>query len=46
MSPVTTWLQDSLTEVCNLGIHVCIKQHIFRLEVSVHHHVSVAVVYG
>lgn len=36
---------DILTKICNLGIHMCIKQHIFRLEVSVYHHVSVTVIY-
>lgn len=47
MSPLKTpkFGTETLTKVCNLGIHVCIKQHIFRLEVSVHHHVPVAVVY-
>lgn len=45
ISPVKGLRLDTLTEVCNLGIHVCIEQHIFRLEVSVHHHVPVAVVY-
>lgn len=36
--------RNALTEVCNLGIHVRIEQHIFWLEVSMHHHVPVAVV--
>lgn len=37
---------DVLTKVCNFGIHVCIEQHVFRLEVPVYHHVSVAVVHS
>lgn len=39
------WLSVcAFTKVGDLGIHVAIQQYIFRLEVSVHHHVSVAVI--
>lgn len=35
---------DTLTKVSDLGVHVRIEQHILRLKVPVHNHVSVAVV--
>lgn len=35
----------SHTKVCNLGIHVRIQQDVLRLQVSVHHHVSVTVIH-
>ena len=33
------------TEVCDLGVHLGVQEDVLRLEVSVHHHVSVAVVH-
>lgn len=35
-----------LTEVSYLGIHVCIKQHIFRLQISMYYHMPVTVIHA
>lgn len=34
-----------LTKISYLGIHVCIKKHIFRLQISMYYHVPVTVIH-